>query len=102
MRCMYDTSKPLRTAGPKVGVVGVLSLLVLYHLALFAFLVGVAHSSRHTVPQHLVCRVVRSQHIDDIQMRIIEVSICKCLQNGHFNEMHLHTVVMEILHDSAY
>ena len=32
---------------------------------------------RYTAPQHLVCRVVPSLHINHMQMRIIEVFICR-------------------------
>ena len=34
----------------------------------------------HTAPQHLVCRVVPSLHINHMQMSIIEVFICRRLQ----------------------
>ena len=33
----------------------------------------------HTAPQHLVCRVVQSLHINHMQMSIIEVFICRRL-----------------------
>ena len=53
----------------------------------------------NTAPQHLVCRVVQSLHINHMQMSIIEVFICRRL---HFNNTHLHMVDMQTLHSSAY
>ena len=59
--------------------------------------------SPYTVPQLLVCRVVQSLHNNHMQMSIIEVSICmQTSAHGHFNDTHLHMVVMQTLYNSAY
>ena len=50
-----------------------------------------------TAPQHLVCRVMQSLHINHMQMGIIEV-----FTSEHFNDTHLHMVDMQTLHNSAY
>ena len=57
----------------------------------------------NTAPQHLVCRVVQSLHNNHMQMSIIEVSMCRRLHAyEHFNDTHLHMVVMQTLYNSAY
>ena len=38
-----------------------------------------SREARHTAPQHLVCRVVQSLHINHMQTGVIEVFICRRL-----------------------